>query len=118
VHELGIAQQVVETCAAASGGARITRIVLEIGMLSAVLPDAVQFCFDAATEGTVAEGAELQIIEVPGLGRCEACGTEMTLERPFGRCRCGGTAFEWLAGDELRIKAMEVCEDVRDVRLL
>lgn len=95
MHEFGIAHQVIEICAAASGGARITRVVLEIGKLSAVLPDAVRFCFDAATEGTVAEGAELEIIEVPGLGRCEACGRETNQDRPFGRCACGGTSFEW-----------------------
>lgn len=109
MHELGIVQQVVEICAEASGGARVRRIVLEIGRLTAVLPDAMRFCFDAATEGTVAEGAELEIIEVPGLGRCSDCGREMALERPFARCACGGTTFEWLAGEELRIKSMEVC---------
>ena len=109
MHELGIAQQVVQICAEASGGARVTRIVLEIGRLIAVLPDAMRFCFDAATEGTVAEGAELEIIEVPGLGRCGDCGRETTLERPFARCACGSTTFEWLAGEELRIKSMEVC---------
>jgi len=108
VHELGIVQQVVEICAAASGGARITRIVLEVGAFAAVLPDAMRFCFDAATEGTVAEGAVLDIVEIPGLGRCRACGREMEMDRPFVRCACGETDFEWLAGDELRIKAMEV----------
>ena len=108
MHELGLAQQVVEICAAASGGDRITRIVLEIGRLSAVLPDAMRFCFDAATEGTVAEGAVLEIVEIPGLGRCRACGRETEMDRPFARCACGETDFELLAGDELRIKAMEV----------
>ena len=108
MHELGLAQQVVEICAAASGGDRITRIVLEIGRLSAVLPDAMRFCFDAVTEGTVAEGAVLEIVEIPGLGRCRACGRETEVDRPFARCECGETDFEWLAGDELRIKAMEV----------
>jgi hydrogenase nickel incorporation protein HypA/HybF len=107
-EEFGIAHQVIEICAAASGGARITRVVLEIGKLSAVLPDAVRFCFDAATEGTPAEGAELEIIEVPGLVRCEDCGREMTRDRPLGHCACGGSSFESLAGDELRIKAMDV----------
>jgi hydrogenase nickel incorporation protein HypA/HybF len=107
-EEFGIAHQVIEICAAASGGARITRVVLEIGKLSAVLPDAVRFCFDAAAEGTVAEGAELEIIEVPGLVRCEDCGCETTGNRPLGHCACGGTSFESLAGAELRIKAMEV----------
>jgi hydrogenase nickel incorporation protein HypA/HybF len=66
VHEFGIANEAIEICVGASGDARITRVVLEIGKLSAVLPDAVRFCFDAASEGTVAQGAELEIIEVPG----------------------------------------------------
>ena len=108
MHELGIVQQVVEIVAEASGGARVRRIVLEIGKLSTVLPDAVRFCFDLATEDTVAEGAELEIIETPGRARCLACAAEFTLDQPFGRCRCGSTDLEWLAGEELRIKAMEV----------
>ena len=39
---------------------------------------------------------------------CRLFGSRMALERPFGRCACGGTDLEWLAGDELRIKTMEV----------
>jgi hydrogenase nickel incorporation protein HypA/HybF len=108
VHELGIAQQVVEIAAEASGGARIRRIVLEVGMLSTVLPDALRFCFDEATRDTAAEGAVLEILEIPGRARCLACGAEVALARPFGRCACGESDLEWLAGDELRIKAMEV----------
>jgi hydrogenase nickel incorporation protein HypA/HybF len=30
------------------------------------------------------------------------------LERPFGRCDCGGTDLDWIAGDELKIREMEV----------
>jgi hydrogenase nickel incorporation protein HypA/HybF len=108
VHELGIVQQVVEIAAEASRGARVRRIVLEIGKLSTVLPDAVRFCFDLAAENTVAEGARLEIIEIPGRARCVACGAEIALEQPFGRCGCGATDLEWLAGDELRIKELEV----------
>jgi hydrogenase nickel incorporation protein HypA/HybF len=108
VHELGIVQQVVEIVSEASQGARVTRIVLEIGKLSPVLPDAVRFCFDLATVDTVAEGATLEIIEIPGRASCRACGTEILLEQPFGCCSCGGIDLDWLAGNELRIKGMEV----------
>lgn len=108
MHELGIAEEVVAIVAARTGGARVTRIVLEIGRLCAVVPDAMRFCFDLATEGTVAEGARLEIVEVPGRGRCRACGADVALERPFGRCGCGGTDLDWLAGDELRVKEIEV----------
>jgi hydrogenase nickel incorporation protein HypA/HybF len=86
----------------------VRRIVLEVGKLSAVLPDALRFCFDAAAEGTAAEGARLDIVEVPGIARCRACGARVELSRPFGRCECGGSDLEWLSGEELRIKEMEV----------
>jgi hydrogenase nickel incorporation protein HypA/HybF len=108
VHELAIAEEVVALVAARTDGARVTRVVLEIGRLCAVLPDAMRFCFDLATEGTAAEGARLDIVEIPGRGRCRACGAEVVLDRPFGRCRCGGSDLEWLAGEELRVKEVTV----------
>lgn len=108
MHELGITQQIVDLVVEHSGGAKVRRIVLEIGKLSAVLPDAVRFCFEACAQGTVAEGAELEIMEVPGRARCIACGVESLLHRPFGRCDCGGTEWHWISGEELRVKQMEV----------
>ncbi|HXN83850.1 MAG TPA: hydrogenase maturation nickel metallochaperone HypA [Myxococcales bacterium] len=108
MHELGIVQDVIELVSERSRGARVARVVLEIGALSAVLPDAVRFCFDVASEGTPLAGAMLQIIETPGQARCRACGRTFELLQPFGRCACGGTDLEWLRGEELRIREMEV----------
>jgi hydrogenase nickel incorporation protein HypA/HybF len=108
MHELAIVQDVIETACAASGGARITRVVLEIGRLTAVLPDAVRFCFDLVAEGTPVEGARLEIVETPGRARCRACAAELELERAFGRCACGSSELDWLSGEELAIKALEV----------
>ena len=104
MHELAIAEEVIALVAARTEGARVTRVVLEIGRLCAVLPDAMRFCFDLATEGTVAEGAKLEIVEIPGRGLCRGCGSEIALDRPFARCRCGSSDLEWLSGEELRIK--------------
>ena len=41
---------------------------------------------------------------------CRACGGEVALEKPFGRCDCGGSDLEWLSGEELRIKEYEVAD--------
>ena len=112
MHELAIAEEVVALVTARTDGARVARVVLEIGRLCAVLPDAMRSCFDLATEGTSLEGARLEIVEIPGLGRCRACGADVALERPFGRCRCGGSDLEWLAGEELRIKEVALIEEV------
>jgi hydrogenase nickel incorporation protein HypA/HybF len=108
MHELAIVEDVLVTVAEQCRGARVTRIVLEIGKLSLVLPDAVRFCFELASEDTIAEGAALEIVETPGLGRCRACGESVPLEGPLGRCGCGGTDLDWIAGEELRIKDVEV----------
>lgn len=107
MHELGITQEVVALATECARGRKVIRVVLEIGKLSGVLPDAVRFCFDLCTEGTTAAGAALEIVETPGRGRCRVCEAEVPLERPFGRCECGNTDLEWLAGDELRVKEVE-----------
>lgn len=108
MHELGITQEVLRVVAEKAGQRKVRRVVLEIGKLSCVLPDAVKFCFDLCAEGTVAEGAVLEIIEPPGLGRCRQCGAEFPLHEALARCTCGNTDIEWLTGEELRIKAMEI----------
>ena len=110
MHELGITQEIVALVEEYAGGRRVSRVVLEIGKLSAVLPDAVRFCFDLCAEGTAAEGAVLEIVETPGLARCRSCGGEVPLDRPFGQCGCGCTDLEWLAGEELRVKELELID--------
>jgi hydrogenase nickel incorporation protein HypA/HybF len=107
MHELGITQDILEIVAERAGGARVSQIVIEVGKLSAVLPDAIRFCFDLCSEGTVAHGSDLEILEPSGRARCRSCATEFALDRPFGRCECGGTDLEWLGGEELKIKALE-----------
>ncbi|MEP7121196.1 MAG: hydrogenase maturation nickel metallochaperone HypA [Byssovorax sp.] len=108
MHELSITQSIVETVCERAAGARVLRIVLVIGKLSLVLPDAVRFCFDVCVEDTPLAGAELQIVEPPGVARCRACGAEFEIERPFARCGCGGTDLDWLSGEELLIREMEI----------
>jgi hydrogenase nickel incorporation protein HypA/HybF len=66
MHELSIANSIVEICAGRAGDARVTRVRLEIGQLAAVMPDAVRFCFDVCAKDTVLEGAALEIFETAG----------------------------------------------------
>jgi len=108
VHELGVTQAIVDTVLERVGDAKVTRVRVQIGKLSAVLPDAVRFCFDLCTEGTTMEGAILEIIETPGRARCRACAAEVELDRPTGTCVCGSVELDWLSGDELLIRAVEL----------
>jgi hydrogenase nickel incorporation protein HypA/HybF len=108
MHELSIANAIVEACAQRAVGSRVIRVRVEIGKLSCVLPDAVRFSFDVCAKDTVVEGAALEIIETPGRAQCDDCGSEVALIR-LGACGyCGGTHLRVIAGEELKVREMEL----------
>ena len=108
MHEMGITQNIVSIVSEHAASRRVTRVRLEIGKLSAVMPDAVRFCFDVVSKGTVLEGAHLEIVEISGAAKCRSCGQEFPLDQPVGRCACGSRDLARLAGEELNIKEMEL----------
>jgi hydrogenase nickel incorporation protein HypA/HybF len=109
MHELSITRSVVAIVSEQALGQRVTRVRLEIGRLSAVLPDAIRFCFDICAADTPVAGAELQIVEIPGLGRCNECAADVHLDALVGRCpQCGTASLRLIAGQELNIKDIEV----------
>ncbi len=118
MHELGIAQsllEIVEQEARPYEGARVRRIWLRIGKLSTVVPDALRFAFDAVTRGGMAEGAVLEIEEVPLAIRCRACEEAFVVEDPFMICpQCGAADVEMISGRELDIKSMEIEDGDQD----
>ena len=112
MHELAITESVVSTVEERVGGAQVSRVVLEMGRLSGVVPEAVRFCFDVCTAGTRLAGARLEIVETPGRGRCQDCAAEIEMENFLTLCVCGSADLEVFAGRELRIKEVEVITDV------
>ncbi len=109
MHELGITHNIVAIAVEHSRGARVKRVCLEIGKLTAILPDSIRFCFDICCEGTLLAGAKLEIIEIPGLARCRHCQTEIPLEIPYSICpACDRSDLEILQGEELKIKELEI----------
>jgi hydrogenase nickel incorporation protein HypA/HybF len=108
MHELGLTRSVVAICSERAQGAKVRRVTLEIGELTAVLPESVRFCFDICAQGSVLEGALLEIVEVAGAAICRDCGGAVALHALYGRCSCGSANLRLVAGEELRIKEMEV----------
>jgi len=108
VHEMAITQSVVEQICERMGDASVRRVCLEIGTLSGVVPDAVRFCFDLVAEGTTLEGASLEIVHTMGKARCRDCGAEFALADLLMLCACGSANRELLAGEELKIREVEV----------
>ena len=109
MHELSIARSIVAIVAERAAGRRVVRVKLELGRLSGFVPEALCFCFDLCTRGTTADGACLEIVDIEGLGRCSVCNGQHSLQIPMGRCpSCGEPALTIVAGEELRIREMEV----------
>jgi hydrogenase nickel incorporation protein HypA/HybF len=109
MHELSITRSIVAIVSEKAEGRAVLRVKLEVGRLSGMLPDAIRFCFDVCTRGTPLQDAALEIVDVGGLGRCSGCGAEHALNMPLGRCpSCGEPSLAIVAGQDLRIKEMEV----------
>ena len=109
MHELSLTQSVVEICEQNAGGRRVTAVVLEIGTLSGVEPDAMAFCFEACAKETLLDGARLVIEKVEARALCEGCGHEFVPRAYYDPCpSCGGFRVRLLAGEELRVKELEV----------
>ncbi len=109
MHELSIAQGVVEICEQNAAGRRVTLVCLEIGALSGVVPEALEFCFDSCTQGSLLEGAALQIERVSATGYCDNCCQLFPIEVYFDPCpACGAFRLEVRSGEEMRVKYLEV----------
>lgn len=108
MHEMAITQSVVDAVCEHAAGRHVHSVKLEVGALCAIVPAAMEFCFGLATEGTVADGARLEIDVRPGAARCRACAVRFALSDPILLCPCGSADVEVLEGRDLRILSMEV----------
>ena len=111
MHELSITTEVVNIVSNRLKEwdyPKVKRVVVEVGKLTAILPDAMLFCFDLCSKGTPVEGATLNIIEVAAHGLCKSCSREIRSEQPYVLCECGSADIDWRSGQELRIKELEV----------
>lgn len=108
MHELSIAESVIESITQRVGDAQVCGIALEIGRLSGVSVDSLRFCFELAAADTVAAGASLDVSEPDGLARCLDCGEEFIVADLILLCRCGSSDVRLLSGDELRIVSVRV----------
>lgn len=92
-----------------AGAKRVLGIRLRIGELSGVVPDALEFAFEAVTAGTPAEGATLAVDSVPARFWCAQCRREFASGTLFSDCpECRTPSHELRAGRELELASLEI----------
>ena len=65
---------------------KINRVDLDIGELSGVMIESLEFCFEAACMNTIAKGAELKINKIKAIVFCKSCKKEFRIESDFTPC--------------------------------
>ena len=112
MHEMALCEgvlQVLEEYARKRGYTRVKTVWLEIGELAGVEVEAMRFGFDVVTRGTLAEGAELRIIERPGEAWCPQCAKTVRVKQRFDACPdCDGYPLQVTGGEEMRVRELEV----------
>jgi hydrogenase nickel incorporation protein HypA/HybF len=113
MHELSIAEAVVDIALRHAGGRPVRVVELKVGHLRQVVPSALEFAFELVADGTLLEGAELRMEEVPAAGACRTCGAETPLpDFPLCCGHCGGFDLEVTRGEELLLDSLELQEQM------
>lgn len=108
MHELGITRNLVAIVGDAANGRAVRKVWLEIGSRSALMPEAVRFCFDVVSKGTTLEDAKLEIVQIAPGWQCTACDAQLGDASQSTCPDCGCRQLRLRTGDELNIKSMEV----------
>ena len=112
MHELGIMEEIVRAInreIEAHHARKLLGVTLRIGEMNGVVPDSMRFCFEVLSKGTSLEGAELRIVSVPLVARCEDCQHEFQVKDFQFLCPlCGSQNHTIRSGKELSIEEMEV----------
>lgn len=112
MHEMSLAEgirTIVEEQARRHGFARVTVLRLEIGRFAGVEKSALAFAWEIAMKGSPAEGARLEMLDLPGKAMCYECMETVEIDDRLAPCpRCGGGRLIPQSGDEMRVRDMEV----------
>ena len=110
MHELSIATSIIEIAeefAVKNKGANITKIEIEVGELSGIVVDSLEFAMELAVVNTVLERAKIIITTIKGMTRCKQCGKEYVNSDWYTACpQCASMDFDITGGKELQIKSI------------
>jgi len=106
MHELSVAHAVVATVVDAlpSPAPRVTQVRLRIGVLSGIVPQALEFAYDVAAQGTPLVDAALVIERSPIVIACPACGPQELADAQNFTCpSCAQPCGDVISGKEMEI---------------
>jgi hydrogenase nickel incorporation protein HypA/HybF len=114
MHEISIIESILEVAeekAREVNSPSIKVIKLRLGQFTTIAREALEFAFEVARLGTLAESASLEIEVVPMVLYCVVCnaGTQPTQAISFICPQCG-FPLKIISGQELQIEFIEIEE--------
>jgi hydrogenase nickel incorporation protein HypA/HybF len=110
MHELSIAASIVdiaEDYARKEKAGVITKIEIEVGTLSGIVRESLEFAMEFAVKDTVLEKAKVEINDIPGKGECEQCHTVFEMNDLYTPCpKCNAFNPLIIQGKEMRVSSL------------
>lgn len=110
MHELSIAMNIVEIArqnAIENQGRTIKEIEIEVGDLSGVIHDSLEFAMEMTVKNSILEKSEIIIKKVAAKAKCKDCDAEFELNDHYFPCpECGSYYHHLLKGNELSVKSI------------
>ena len=114
MHELSIAHSILsiaENAIPENSNAFVTSVCLQIGELSGIEIESLEFAFSIIKADTLLQKAELEIQIIKGEALCSECNTIFPLSS-YGTCcpQCNSYSMKILNGREMRVLNIVVDE--------
>ncbi len=112
MHEMSIAQSILKIVlneAQRNGASRITVVRIRAGELRGIVQDQLGFFFQFITKDTLAEGAALEVEQVPVEAFCKSCAHRFRVRNFEFVCPdCESKDVDVTQGMELAVKEIEI----------
>ncbi len=115
MHELPLVKSIYKTVinfAQKNGAQKVTRVVLEIGVVRDFIPEIVQKYWDYVSKDSMGQGSSIEIISIPATAKCGKCGTVYSIDTTnLIKSKCPKCKFDrgtLVTGNELKIKGVEI----------
>ena len=112
MHELSLIAnlyEIMEAKAKEQKANKITRVKLQVGVFSGVVPEFLRTAFDIYKKDTLAAEAVLEIETIPLSIECQSCQAKWISDQPVFICgTCGSSDIKILDGTELILEKMEL----------
>lgn len=109
MHEVALGEAILDAVERRAAGRKVRRVKVRVGTLHRVVGPALDQGFALVSEGSVAEGAELEMVVVPATVTCRSCGEHHhDDEMAFVCLACGSNEVDVEGGQELMLESLEL----------